>query len=63
MYKLNDTEISESRMLELVDDLAMFPINDADISLSIEYRKKKYLAELNENKELKLSDTLKIIDL
>lgn len=61
MYKLNDTEISESRMLELVDDLAMFPINDADISFSIEDRKKKYLAELNENKELKLSDMLKIL--
>lgn len=61
MYKLNDTEISESRMLELVDDLAMFPLNDADIILSIEDRKKKYLAELNENKELKLSDTLKIL--
>lgn len=61
MYKLNDTEISESRMLELVDDLAMFPINDADISLSIEDRKKKYLAELNENNELKLSNTLKIL--
>lgn len=61
MYKLNDAEISESKMLELIDDLAMFPFNDADISLSIEDRKKKYFAKLNENKELELSDMLKIL--
>lgn len=61
MYKLNNTEISENRMLELVDDLAMFPLNDADINLPIVDRKKKYLAELNEKKELKLSDSLKLL--
>lgn len=61
MYKLNNTEISENRMIGLIDDLAMFPLNDADINFSMADRKKKYLTELNENKEIKLTDTLKIL--
>lgn len=60
MYVLNDVEISESRLTELVEDLAMFPFNEEDIKLPIEDRKIKYLSELNETKVLELSNTLKI---
>lgn len=58
MYTLNGEQITEARMTELVEDLAMFPYDKADIELPIKSRVEKYLAILKDGKELKLSDTL-----
>lgn len=58
MYKLNNNEISEARAIELIEDLAMFPLDHADTEISIEERKEKYFGKLTETGELKLSESL-----
>lgn len=58
MYKLNNNEISEVRAIELIEDLAMFSLDHADIEISIEERKEKYREKLAKTGELKLSDSL-----
>lgn len=58
MYELNNEKITKARAEELIHDLAMFPINDEDLTLSIEEREQKYTNELKAKGELKLSDTL-----
>lgn len=58
MYKLNEEKITKARAEELITDLAMFPLDSADLELSSEDRVKKYTTILNDSKKLKLSDTL-----
>jgi len=60
MYKLNSEEISEARMLELIDDLSMFPYDPSDVGITIDERKQKYLSELESRGDLKISDALMI---
>lgn len=60
MYKLNETEISESKANELIEDLAMFPYEQKDIELPVADRIAKYKSALEKDKVLKLSDALMI---
>lgn len=58
MYVLNNERITKARAEELIYDLAMFPINEEDLTLSIEEREQKYADELKANGKLKLAETL-----
>ena len=58
MYALNNEKITKARAEELIHDLAMFPNNEEDLTLSIKEREQKYTNELKADGKLKLAEAL-----
>ena len=58
MYALNGKEVSQDRATELINDLAAYPIDSADLEMSQAQRAAKYADELHSTGGLRIAAAL-----